>query len=272
MNDLVEQHSHIESQLQRGLKDGALFLDFQPRVELATGKLMCAEALMHWRNPTLGLMQPSTFLPVAETHGLIVPIGHWVVHEACRQLQAWREEGSETVPIAVNISVIELHDKRLAACVADVLANTGIEAHFLEIEVSGNSLVHHQSDVTISTLSALRALGIRIAMDDFGAEDTSLTHLQRFPLDTINIASCFVQEMLDNLENASFIRALISFGQQLSLRVIAKGIETTAQFEHLKLHGCDGAQGFLFSKPLSASDFRLLFGSSQPLVSLNSTG
>ncbi|UXZ54891.1 EAL domain-containing protein [Halomonas sp. 7T] len=271
MNDLVEQHSHIESQLQRGLKDGALFLDFQPRVELATGKLMCAEALVRWRNPTLGLMQPSTFLPVAETHGLIVPIGHWVLHEACRQLQAWRDEGREIVPIAVNMSVIELHDKRLAAYVADVLANTGVEAHFLEVEVSGSSLVHHLNDVTISTLSALRALGIRIAMDDFGAGDTSLTHLQRFPLDTINIAPCFVQEMLNNLGNANFIRALISFGQQLSLRVIAKGVETTAQFEHLKLHGCDGAQGFLFSKPLSANDFRLLLGAAPLSDRFNST-
>lgn len=272
MNTLKEQRSHIESQLERALKDGALFLDFQPRVELATGKLMCAEALVRWRNPTLGLMQPSAFLPVAETHGLIVPIGHWVLHEACRQLQAWREEGIEIVPIAVNMSVIELHDKRLAAYVADVLANTGVEARFLEVEVSGSSLVHHQNDVTISTLSALRALGIRIAMDDFGAGDTSLTHLQRFPLDTINIAPCFVQEMLNNLENASFTRALISFGQQLSLRVIAKGVETTAQFEHLKLHGCDGAQGFLFSKPLSANDFRLLLGATQSSDRLNSTG
>lgn len=272
MNTLAAQRSHIESQLERALKDGALFLDFQPRVELATGKLMCAEALVRWRNPTLGLMQPSAFLPVAETHGLIVPIGHWVLHEACRQLQAWREEGIEIVPIAVNMSVIELHDKRLAAYVADVLANTGVEARFLEVEVSGSSLVHHQNDVTISTLSALRALGIRIAMDDFGAGDTSLTHLQRFPLDTINIAPCFVQEMLNNLENASFTRALISFGQQLSLRVIAKGVETTAQFEHLKLHGCDGAQGFLFSKPLSANDFRLLLGATQSSDRLNSTG
>ncbi|MBR2515575.1 MAG: EAL domain-containing protein [Halomonas sp.] len=262
MNALAEQRSHIESQLERALKDGALFLDFQPRVELATGKLMCAEALVRWRNPTLGLMQPSAFLPVAETHGLIVPIGHWVLHEACRQLQAWREEGIEIVPIAVNMSAIELHDKRLAAYVADILAKTGVEARYLELEVSGSSLVHHQNDVTISTLTALRALGIRIAMDDFGAGDTSLKHLQRFPLDTINIAPCFVQEMLDNLENASFTRALISFGQQLSLRVIAKGVETTAQFDYLKLHGCDGAQGFLFSKPLSARDFRLLLGSS----------
>lgn len=272
MNTLKEQRSHIELQLQRGLKDGALFLDFQPRIELATGNLMCAEALVRWCNPTLGLMQPSAFLPVAAIHGLMVPIGHWVLLEACRQLRAWRDAGFEIVPIAVNISTIELQDKRLPERVVDILANTGVEARFLELEVIGSSLVDQYNEVAISTLAALRALNIRVAMDDFGAGDTCLKHLQRFPLDTINIAPCFVQGMLDNLENASFIRALISFGQQLSLRVIAKGVETTAQFDHLKLHGCDGAQGFLFSKPLSAKDFRLLLGSSQPFDHLNPTG
>jgi len=272
MNALAAQRSYIESQLQQALKDGALFLDFQPRFELATGQLMCAEALVRWRNPTLGLMQPSAFLPIAETQGLIVPIGQWVLHEACYQLQTWHEEGIEIVPIAVNMSIIELQNKHLAAYVAEILANTGVEAHYLELEVSGSSLVHHLNDVAISTLTALRALGIRIAIDDFGAGDTSLKHLYRFPLDTVNIAPCFVQEMLVTLENASFTKALISFGQQLSLRVIAKGVETAAQCDYLKLHGCDGAQGFLFSKPLSAKDFRLLLSASQTSDSGKSVG
>jgi diguanylate cyclase (GGDEF)-like protein/PAS domain S-box-containing protein len=264
MNALREQHSHIESQLHRALKGDALFLDFQPRIDIATGYVCSAEALVRWRNPTLGLMQPSAFLPVAETRGLIVPIGHWVLREACRQLQAWREDGVEIVPIAVNISAIELRDKRLPDRIANILTETGLDAHFLELEVTESSLMHHHTDASISTLVALSHLGIRIAIDDFGTGNASLQHLKCFPLDTLNIAPCFVDDMLDNSANTNFINALINFGQDLDLRVIAKGVETQAQLDQLTLQGCDAAQGFLFSKPLSATNFRALLGPGWP--------
>ncbi len=264
MNALREQHSHIESQLHRALKGDALFLDFQPRIDIATGYVCSVEALVRWRNPTLGLMQPSAFLPVAETRGLIVPIGHWVLGAACRRLQAWREDGVEIVPIAVNISAIELRDKRLPDRIANILTETGLDAHFLELEVTESSLMHHHTDASISTLVALSHLGIRIAIDDFGTGNASLQHLKCFPLDTLNIAPCFVDDMLDNSANTNFINALINFGQDLDLRVIAKGVETQAQLDQLTLQGCDAAQGFLFSKPLSATNFRALLGPGRP--------
>lgn len=264
MNALNVQASHIESQLQLALKAETLFLDFQPRIDIATGNLVCAEALVRWRNPTLGLMQPSAFLPVAEARGLIVPIGHWVLLETCRQLQAWREEGVEIVPIAVNISAIELRDKTLPARISDILAQTGIEAHFLEIEITENSLMHHHTEASISTLIELGERGIRIAIDDFGTGSANLKHLKCFPIHTFNIAPCFVHDMLESLESASFIKALINFGQNLALRVIAKGVETQAQLDFLKLQGCDVAQGFLLSKPLSATGFCQLLRLGRP--------
>lgn len=264
MNVLREQHSHIGAQLHQALKENALFLDFQPRVDIATGHLVSAEALVRWHNPTIGVMTPMAFLPVAETSGLIVPIGHWVLSEVCRCLQAWRDEGVEIVPVAVNISAIELQDTTLPSRISEILNETGLEARFLELEVTESSLLLNQTDASASTLAELSHLGIRIAIDNFGAGNASLKYLKCFPIDTVNIAPCFVHDMLDKLENATFIKALIGFGQNLSLRVIAKGVETQAQMDHLKLQGCDGAQGFLFSKPLSAAHFRALLRSGWP--------
>ncbi|WP_167470090.1 putative bifunctional diguanylate cyclase/phosphodiesterase [Vreelandella andesensis] len=260
-----EQRHHIEFQLRQALKDNALFLNFQPRIDIATGLMCSAEALVRWRNPLLGLVQPSAFLPVAEARGLIGPIGHWVLVEVCRQLQAWREEGMAIVPIAVNMSAMELRDKSLPARIAHILSKTGLDAHFLELEMTESSLVYHEDDVSIATLAALSRLGIRIAIDDFGTGTTSLKRLKCVPLDTLNIAPCFVHDMLDSQENAGFIEALIHFGQNLSLRVIAKGVETQAQLDRLAMLGCDGAQGFLLGKPLSAQDFTTLLGSGKPL-------
>lgn len=264
MNDVRDQRSHIESQLHQALKEEFLFLDFQPRVDIATGDWVSAEALVRCRNPTVGNMAPRVFLPVAEASGLIVPIGHWVLREVCHRLQAWRAEGVEIVPIAVNISAIELRDDTLSARIAEILTETGLEAHFLELEITESSLLHNQTDTSTSTLVELSRLGVRIAIDDFGAGNASLKYLKCFPIDTVNIASCFVHDMLDKPENAIFINALINFGQNLSLHTIAKGVETQAQLEHLKLQACDGAQGFLFSKPLSAEDFRALLRSDRP--------
>jgi diguanylate cyclase (GGDEF)-like protein/PAS domain S-box-containing protein len=263
MNALVMQRTFIESQLNSALKEDAIFLDFQPKIDIATGYLCNGEALVRWRNPTLGLIPPSAFIPIAEDCGLIVPIGHWVLRETCHRLQAWREQGVEIVPMAVNVSAIELSDKTLPARIAEILAETGLEPRFLELEVTESNLLHH-SDASVSTLVELSDLGIRIAIDDFGAGSASLQHLRRFPIDTLNIAPCFVHKMLNNAEDASFIKALINLGQNLALRVIAKGVETRAQLDYLKSQGCDGAQGFLFSKPLSATDFLALLGPAQP--------
>lgn len=263
MAAVIVRYSDIESQLQLALASNALFIDFQPKIDIATGYLCSAEALVRWRNPSLGLMPPSAFLPVATACGLIVPIGQWVLSETCRQLKVWREEGIDIVPIAVNISAVELRDNILPARIAAILAETRIEAHYLELEVAESSLMHHFSEESKLTLKALRQMGIRIAIDDFGAGSASLKQLRCFPIDTLNIDACFVHDMLDNPRSASFMKALINLGQNLALRVIAKGVETQLQLDQLKAEGCNGAQGFLFNQPLSSSDFRALLVSDQ---------
>ncbi|MBS9405674.1 EAL domain-containing protein [Halomonas sp. TRM85114] len=259
MNALMMQRSHIEAQLHRALEEDAIFFDYQPRIDIATGDICSVEALIRWRDPTLGLMPPPSFLPVAEACGLIVPIGHWVLRETCRQLQAWRKQGVDIVPMAVNMSAIELSDKTLPARIADILAETGLDARFLELEVTETDLMH-LTDASASTLFELSDLGIRIAIDDFGVGSASLMHLKRFPISSLNIAPCFVHDMLDNPDDARFLKAIINLGQTLDMCVIAKGVETQAQLDRLTLQGCDGAQGFLFSAPLSATDFRALLG------------
>ncbi|MGM0543986.1 MAG: putative bifunctional diguanylate cyclase/phosphodiesterase [Pseudomonadota bacterium] len=265
--DAMRMHNNnLASQLHLALKADTLFLDFQPRVDIASGAMVSAEALVRWHHPSQGLMQPSAFLPVAEARGLMVPLGYWGLGETCRRLQAWRCEGGDIVPIAVNMSAMQLRDKTLPARVAEILARTGLDARFLELEISESSLMHLQNDDAIMTLVELSHMGIRIAIDNFGEGSTSLKQLQCFPIDTINLAPCFVHDMLDNRENSLFIRSLINFGQNLFMRVNAKGVETLAQLDHLELQGCEGAQGFLFSKPLSATDFRALLGSDRLLA------
>ncbi|MGM0855789.1 MAG: EAL domain-containing protein [Pseudomonadota bacterium] len=268
MNALKTQNSNLESQLHLALKADALFLDFQPRIDIATGNMVSAEALVRWHNPTLGLMQPSAFLPVAEARGLIVPIGYWVLGEACRRLQAWRREGGDIVPIAVNMSAMQLRDKSLPTRVAEILDRTGLEAHFLEMEMAEGSLMDLCNDASISTLSELSRMGIRITIDDFGDGRTSLKQLQCFPINTVNLAPCFAKEMHNNQKSQVFTKALISFLKDLSFRVNAKGVETLAQLNYLEMQGCDGAQGFWLSKPLSASHFGVLLGSDRPKLLL----
>ncbi|MCA1772278.1 MAG: EAL domain-containing protein, partial [Halomonas sp.] len=190
-----------------------------------------------------------------------VPIGYWVLGEACRRQQAWRRDGGDIVPIAVNMSAMQLRDKTLPARVAEILSKTGLDPHFLELDVSESSLMHLYTNASISSLIELHDMGIRIAIDDFGAGNLCPKHLQCFPIDALNLAPCFAHDMLDNREDALLVKSLINFGQNLSLRVNAKGVETLAQLDHLEIQGCDGAQGFLFGKPLSATNFRALLGS-----------
>lgn len=205
---------------------------------------------------------------MAEARGLIVPIGYWVLGEACRRLQAWRREGGNIVPIAVNMSTMQLRDKSLPTRVADILDRTGLEAHFLEMEVAESSLVHLHTDASISTLSELSRMGIRITIDDLGDGCASLKQLQCFPINTVNLAPCFAKKMHNNSKSHVFTKALINFLKDLSFRVNAKGVETLAQLNYLEMQGCDGAQGFWLSKPLSATHFGVLLGPDHPKLQL----
>lgn len=252
----------VESGLRRALTQGEFLLYYQPQIDLASGAMTGAEALIRWQHPQLGIVLPEVFVPIAEESGLIVPIGRWVLREACCQLRMWQEAGLAVVPVSVNISAAEFCHKDFLAGVALILAETGLAPRLLELELTESILMQ---DTTSSTrlLTALRGMGMKLAIDDFGTGYSSLSYLKRFPVDTLKIDQSFVRDVVGDVvgdvDDASIVGAVIDMGRRLKQRVIAEGIETPAQFDFLLRQHCDEGQGFYLGRPMSSEAFgRLL--------------
>jgi diguanylate cyclase (GGDEF)-like protein len=254
MNARAVRRQVVESGLRRALKLGEFLLHFQPQVDIASGVMTGAEALIRWQDPVLGLTYPGQFVAIAEECGLIVPIGQWVLREACRQTQAWLVAGLAAVPVAVNISAAEFRKSGFLEGVGQVLNDTGLPSRYLELELT-ESILMHDAESSAKLLSALKALGVRIAIDDFGTGYSSLTYLKRFPIDTLKIDQSFVRDLTTDSDDAIIVSAVIGIGRNLKQRVIAEGVETAEQLEFLQDQKCDGGQGFLFRRPLSAEEF-----------------
>jgi diguanylate cyclase (GGDEF)-like protein/PAS domain S-box-containing protein len=261
MNTSAVQRLAIESSLRRGLRQSEFLLHYQPQIDLASGAMIGAEALIRWQIPEHGLVSPGQFVPIAEESGLIVPIGRWVLREACRQVQAWLDSGLQAVPVAVNISSIEFRHKDFLAGVALILKETGLSPRYLELELTESILMQ---DVEASTivLQALKAMGVRLAIDDFGTGYSSLSYLKRFPIDTLKIDQSFVRDIATDPDEGTIVGAIIGMGKNLNQHVIAEGVETPEQLAFLRARHCDEGQGFLFHKPQSAEDFERLLLSS----------
>jgi diguanylate cyclase (GGDEF)-like protein/PAS domain S-box-containing protein len=262
MNTSAVHRLAIENDLRRGLRQDEFLLHYQPQIDLAAGTMIGAEALIRWQDPQNGLVSPAQFMPIAEESGLIVPIGRWVLREACRQVQAWLDAGLAAVPVAVNISAIEFRHKDFLAGVGLILKDTGLSPQYLELELT-ESILMQDAEASEATLHALKTMGVRLAIDDFGTGYSSLSYLKRFPIDTLKIDQSFVRDIVTDPDDGSIVSAVISMGKNLNQHVIAEGVETPAQLEFLRARQCDEGQGFLFSRPLSAKDFaRLLAGGS----------
>lgn len=267
MNTEAVRRQQIESSLRRALKQGEFRLHYQPQVDLASGLMTGAEALIRWLDPNLGLLYPGQFVPIAEESGLIVPIGRWVLREACRQTQAWLQRGLCVGPVSVNISAIEFRHKDFLGGVVLILKETGLPASHLELELT-ESILMHDVDSAASTLEVLKGMGVLLAIDDFGTGYSSLSYLRRFPIDTLKIDQSFVRAISTDADDATIVSAVIGMGINLKQRVIAEGVETLEQLAFLRAKECVGGQGFLFSRPLAADDFvRLLSGGSPRLLS-----
>jgi EAL domain-containing protein (putative c-di-GMP-specific phosphodiesterase class I) len=212
---------------------------------------------LRWEHPDLGLVVPSRFIPIAEETGLILPIGKWVLKTACAQNVAWQKAGMPSITVAVNLTARQFFDERLLDDVAAVLAATGMAPHLLEFEIA-ESLMIQNIDTTLRILTALRSLGVRVAIDDFGTGYTTLSTLQRFPLDSIKIDRSFIQGLVGNPGNSKLADAVIAMGKTLSLTIVAQGIETRAEAEFLRTSACDEIQGFYFNRPLPAEEFQRL--------------
>jgi diguanylate cyclase (GGDEF)-like protein/PAS domain S-box-containing protein len=257
MNTSAVRRLEVEGNLRRALRQGEFMLYFQPQIDLVSGAITGAEALIRWHDQNHGLIDPAQFVPIAEECGLIVPIGRWVLREVCRQTQAWLDAGLAAVPVAVNVSAAEFRHKDFLAGVVQILKETGLAPHNLELELT-ESLLMQDSESSALLLDSLKAMGILLAIDDFGTGYSSLSYLKRFPIDTLKIDQSFVHDLATDADDAAIVSAVIGMGKSLKQRVIAEGVETAEQLAFLRVHQCDGGQGFLFSPPLTAKAFGAL--------------
>jgi diguanylate cyclase (GGDEF)-like protein len=257
MNLRAIERQLLEHELRRALDRHEFILHYQPKIDLATGVMLGAEALIRWRHPKRGLLPPIQFVPIAEDTGLIVPIGQWVLREACRQARAWQDAGLRLMPVAVNVSAIEFRSPGFLEGVRRSLEDARLESRYLELELTESVLMAH-AESSVPLLSRLKELGVQLALDDFGTGYSSLSYLKEFPIDALKVDESFIRGISDDLRGAPIVLAIISMGKSLHHRVIAEGVETAEQLAFLQAQGCVEGQGFYFSRPLAAEQFATL--------------
>jgi EAL domain-containing protein (putative c-di-GMP-specific phosphodiesterase class I) len=229
-------------------------LHYQPQLDLRANRVSGAEALLRWRHPELGLVPPLEFIPMAEETGLIVPIGEWVLRTACAQAAAWAAAGRDGLRIAVNLSRCQLRERGLPALVERIIHETGVAPGQVQLEIT-ESAVMRDLDLAVSIMREVKARGLLLAIDDFGTGYSSLSQLKRFPIDALKIDRSFIRDIPADRDSMAIARAIAAMAGSLDLKVIAEGIETERQLEFVREHGCDEAQGFLFSRPIPVAQF-----------------
>jgi EAL domain-containing protein (putative c-di-GMP-specific phosphodiesterase class I) len=244
----------LKASLWQALEREEFQVYYQPQVNLQTGKIISAEALVRWQHPERGLIMPGEFISIAEETGFIIPLGEWVLRTACQQIQAWRNAGFEMLRVAVNLSPRQFHQPDLSTRIAQILAEIGLESSSLELELTENLMVQ-DPESAIASLKKLKDLGVSISIDDFGTGYSSLSYLMQYPFDILKIDRCFVSNVIDGCSKAAIIKAIIEMAHSLCLEVIAEGVETEAEKDFLWRYECDIMQGYLFSPPVPAADF-----------------
>jgi diguanylate cyclase (GGDEF)-like protein/PAS domain S-box-containing protein len=246
----------LENQLRKAIDEGQLLVYYQPKLCLRTGQLHAAEALVRWQHPEWGMVPPSEFIGLAEETGLIAPMGEFVLRQACWQACEWLRQGME-VRVSVNLSVYQLRQGKLVSLVRQVLQESGLAPHLLELELTESQLIDSVEHIIV-TFEQLHALGVKLAIDDFGTGYSSLSYLKRFPVDYVKIDQAFIRGLLEGSQDAAITRAIIAMAKSLQLKVVAEGVETLEQLAFLREHGCDEVQGYLISRPVDAKAFKAL--------------
>lgn len=254
MNTRTIERLELEAGLRRALKNDEFVLYYQPKIAIDNRQIIGAEALIRWQHKKLGLIPPMEFIPIAEETGLIVPIGEWVIQTACKQVASWQEAGFSGLRMAVNISARQFRDSDIVKVVLDAVIQTNINPRDLEVEIT-ESMLMEDTSVNIAALKELKDNGVHISIDDFGTGYSSLSYLKRFNIDALKIDKSFVRDITTDSDDAAIASAVIALGQSLRLIVVAEGVETEDQLVFLKTQGCHEAQGYLFSRPLTAANF-----------------
>jgi EAL domain-containing protein (putative c-di-GMP-specific phosphodiesterase class I)/ActR/RegA family two-component response regulator len=257
MNARALERLSMEGSLRRALERNEFLLHYQPKVALNTGRITGVEALLRWQHPERGLVSPANFIPILEDNGMIVPVGAWVLDEACRQLKVWMAEGTPVVPVSVNLSGRQLQQRDLARSVERVLLERDVDPRLIELEIT-ESVLMSNAEQAGEILRKLKKFGIRVSVDDFGTGYSSLGYLKSFPLDALKIDRSFVNDITTNPDDAMITSAVISLAHSLRLKVIAEGVETEAQLAMLAAKGCDEMQGYYYAKPMMPADCALL--------------
>lgn len=265
MNLRAQHQQNLESAIRQALEHDEFALHYQPKLDLKTGRILGAEALIRWFQPRSGWVHPADFIPVAEDSGLIVPLTQWVLRHACEQAQAWRAMGLAPLRISVNISAIDFRQREFVDNLAAILKQTGLPPNQLELEITESVLMQNVDD-TVDILNRIKAMGVRLALDDFGTGYSSLSYLRRFPIDVLKIDQSFVRGLHENSQDAQLISAIIGMGKSLELNIIAEGVETVEQLNFLRAQHCEEGQGFLFSKAVPAKDFAQLLQVGSPTL------
>jgi diguanylate cyclase (GGDEF)-like protein/PAS domain S-box-containing protein len=259
MNAHALERQSLEGGLRHALDGREFTLYYQPKMDLARETITGAEALIRWEQPGGGMVLPEKFIPIAEQCGYIVPIGRWVLREACRQAKSWLDADLAAIPVAINVSAVELRSKGFVQGVLAILRETGLDPRFLEFELTETALMQDPKSTT-SVLRALKDIGVRLTLDDFGTGYSSLSYLKRFPIDALKIDKSFVRGLCSNASDANIVSAVINMGKSFGIRVIAEGVETREQFVQLQVRQCAEGQGYYFNEPLAAKEFAKLLG------------
>ena len=255
MSDNVLEHLQMRNQLGQVVREGfsELKLHYQPQFDLESGRIVGVEALLRWNSPHLGAVSPANFIPVAEESGLIVPMGAWVIREACRQNREWQDAGHEPMVVAVNISALQFRRGSIVQTVADALRETGLAPQWLELELTESVLIHNVEHV-LEVLRQLKEIGVKLSIDDFGTGYSSLSYLKRFKVDKLKIDQSFVRNLMTDEDDAAIVQSVIQLGISLRLKTIAEGVETAEQVKYLHRNGCNEVQGYYYSRPLPAEE------------------
>ncbi|MCP2225002.1 MULTISPECIES: bifunctional diguanylate cyclase/phosphodiesterase [unclassified Pseudomonas] len=254
MNQRARDQQTIESGIRLALERDEFVLHYQPKLDLGTGEVVGAEALIRWQKPGHGWVYPTDFIGVAEDSGLIVPLSKWVLAQACRQACAWQAAGLPRLCMSVNVSAIDFRQRGFVEGIEQVLKQTGLDPSLLELEITEGVLMQNV-DATVTALNRIKAMGVRLAIDDFGTGYSSLSYLRRFPIDVLKIDQSFIRGLSRDINDAALVSAIISLGKSLKLTIIAEGVETLEQLDFLKAHQCEEGQGYYFSKAVAPDDF-----------------